>query len=113
MGGQVDFMYGASQSPGGKPITVLPSCTAKGESKIVPFLKEGAGVITSRAHAHWVATEYGIVNLHGKTMRERALALINIAHPKHRESLMKSAIERFGHCGDSIRHHCYCKSVKF
>jgi len=72
----------------------MPSTTSKGESKIVPFLKEGAGVVTSRAHAHYIVTEYGIAYLFGKNMRQRAYALINIAHPDYRESLEKAAFDR-------------------
>jgi acyl-CoA hydrolase len=90
VGGQVDFMRGAALSEGGKPIIALSSTTKKGESKIVPFLKKGAGVVTTRAHVHWVVTEYGSVNLHGKTLFERAELLISIAHPSHRAALLKS-----------------------
>lgn len=92
-GGQVDFVRGASRSEGGKAIIGFPS-TTKGVSKIVPHLPEGAGVVTSRADVHYVATEYGIVDLFGKNLRERAKALINIAHPDHREMLEKEAFER-------------------
>jgi len=95
VGGQMDFIRGASLSEGGKPIIALGSITRRGESKIVPFLKEGAGITTTRAHVHYVATEYGIVNLYGKTLRQRAQALISIAHPDHRESLQRAAWERF------------------
>ena len=95
VGGQVDFMRGASLSEGGKPIIALTSTTSKGISKIVPFLKQGAGVVTTRAHAHYIVTEYGVAFLYGKNMRERAKALINIAHPNHRETLEKAAFERF------------------
>ncbi|MBX7169555.1 MAG: hypothetical protein K1X72_01285 [Pyrinomonadaceae bacterium] len=95
VGGQIDFIRGASLSEGGKPIIALPSTTAKGQSKIVPFLKEGAGVVTTRANVHWVVTEYGAVNLYGKTLRQRAIELISIAHPDHREDLAKAAFERF------------------
>jgi acyl-CoA hydrolase len=95
IGGQMDFMRGASLSEGGKPIIALPSTTSKGLSRIVPFLKEGAGVVTTRGHVHWVVTEYGIVNLFGKGLKQRAKALINIAHPDHRESLDRSFHERF------------------
>jgi acyl-CoA hydrolase len=89
VGGQMDFIRGASLSEGGKPIIALPSTTSKGESKIVPFLKEGAGVVTTRAHIHWVVTEYGAVNLYGKTLKERAKLMVSIAHPMHREWLEK------------------------
>lgn len=95
VGGQIDFMRGAALSEGGKPIIALPSETAKGISKITPFLKSGAGVVTTRAHAHYIVTEYGIAYLYGKNMRQRAKALIEIAHPNHREVLEKAAFERF------------------
>lgn len=95
VGGQMDFIRGASVSEGGKPIIALPSRTHKGESKIVPFLKEGAGVVTTRANLHWVVTEYGAVNLYGKTLRQRAIEMISIAHPDHREELSRAAYERF------------------
>lgn len=116
-GGQVDFIRGAAEGfdGKGKPIIALQSVTNKGESKIVPTLKvgklfetfcfaknslkfsfpfPGAGVVTSRAHVHYVVTEYGIAQLFGRSLRQRAHALINIAHPKHREALEKSAFER-------------------
>lgn len=95
IGGQMDFIRGASLSEGGKPIIALPSQTHKGISRIVPFLKEGAGVVTTRGHVHWVVTEYGMVDLFGKNLKQRAQALINLAHPDHRESLEKSYFERF------------------
>ena len=95
-GGQVDFIYGSSLSEGGKPIIAMPSATNKGVSKISPILTPGAGVVTSRANVHWVATEYGAVNLYGKTLQERARLLISIAHPNNREELEKAAFERFG-----------------
>jgi acyl-CoA hydrolase len=95
VGGQVDFMRGAALSEGGKPIIALASTTSRGESKIVSFLKAGAGVVTTRAHAHYIITEYGVAFLYGKNMRERAKALINIAHPDHREMLEREAFERF------------------
>ncbi|HZF63378.1 MAG TPA: acetyl-CoA hydrolase/transferase C-terminal domain-containing protein [Chitinophagaceae bacterium] len=95
IGGQMDFIRGASLSEGGKPIIALPSVTSKGLSRIVPFLKEGAGVVTTRGHVHWVVTEYGIVNLFGKSLKQRAKALIEIAHPDHREVLDKAYFERF------------------
>lgn len=97
VGGQMDFIRGASLSEGGKPIIALPSTTNKGQSKIVPHLKQGAGVVTTRAHVHYVVTEYGVANLYGKNLRERAIELINIAHPDHRETLEKSVRERFKH----------------
>ncbi len=95
VGGQMDFIRGASLSEGGKPIIALPSTTGKGISRIVPFLKQGAGVVTTRAHAHYIVTEYGVAYLYGKNMRQRAKALIEIAHPNHREGLDKAAFERF------------------
>ena len=95
VGGQMDFMRGAALSEGGKPIIALPSMAGKGGSKIVPFLKPGAGVVTTRANAHYVVTEYGVANLYGKNMRQRAKALIEISHPNHREMLEKAAFDRF------------------
>lgn len=92
VGGQLDFVYGASRSEGGVPIIALPS-TAKDFSRIVPTLKVGAGVITTRNHVHYVVTEYGAASLYGKTIRERAKALIDIAHPQFREELTKQAQE--------------------
>lgn len=96
VGGQMDFIRGASLSEGGKPIIALPSTTAKGISRIVPFLKQGAGVVTTRAHMHYVVTEYGVANLYGKNMRQRAFELIRLAHPDHRETLEREAHTRFG-----------------
>ena len=95
IGGQVDFIRGAARSDGGKPIIALPS-TAKGDniSRIVSTLKEGAGVVTSRGDVHYVVTEWGVAYLHGKSVRERALALIGIAHPTFRSRLLKEAKER-------------------
>lgn len=95
VGGQMDFIRGASLSPGGKPIIALPSVTARGESKITSFLKPGAGVVTTRAHVHYIVTEYGVADLYGKNLRERARALIAVAHPDHRERLEREAFERF------------------
>jgi len=95
VGGQMDFIRGASLSKGGKPIIAMPSVTNKGVSKITPFLQQGAGVTTTRAHVHYVATEYGVVDLYGKNLQQRAKALISIAHPDHREVLEKAAFERF------------------
>ncbi len=94
VGGQVDFIYGASRSKGGKPIIGMPSSAEiKGEqvSKIVPMLKQGAGVVTTRNHVHHVVTEYGIADLYGKTVRQRSRALIDVAHPQFREDLEKAA----------------------
>jgi len=95
VGGQMDFVRGASLSPGGKPIFALPSRTAKGVSRLVPILKPGAGVVTTRAHVHYVVTEYGVADLYGKNLRQRASALIGIAHPEDREELEQAAFERF------------------
>ena len=83
----MDFMRGASLSKGGKPIIAMPSVTNKGVSKIVPFLKAGAGVVTTRAHVQYIVTEYGVANLYGKTIKQRVKELVNIAHPDHRENL--------------------------
>ncbi len=91
VGGQVDFIRGAALSEGGKPIIALPSRTSSGVSRIASLLKPGAGVVTTRAHAHWIVTEHGIAYLHGKTIRERAEAMITIAHPDERERLAKEA----------------------
>lgn len=96
VGGQMDFIRGASLSEDGKPIIALPSTTSKGESKIVPFLKEGAGVVSTRAHVHYIATEHGVTNLYGKNLHQRAAELIKLAHPDHREALEKAAFDRFG-----------------
>ena len=95
IGGQMDFMRGAALSEGGKPILALPSRTAKGIPRIVPYLKQGAGVVTTRAHVHYVVTEYGIAYLWGKNLRQRAKALIGIAHPDDREGLERACFERF------------------
>jgi acyl-CoA hydrolase len=95
VGGQMDFMRGAALSPGGKAIIALPS-TAKGDtiSRIVPTLADGAGVTTTRAHVQYVVTEFGVAYLHGKSLRERAQALIGIAHPAFREGLAEWAREQ-------------------
>jgi acyl-CoA hydrolase len=95
IGGQMDFMRGAALSEGGKPIIAIPSVTNKGISRITPFLKEGAGVVTTRGHAHYIVTEYGVVNLYGKNLEQRSKLLISIAHPDHREALEKAHFERF------------------
>jgi 4-hydroxybutyrate CoA-transferase len=92
VGGQLDFIYGASRSKGGVPIIALPS-TAKDFSRIVATLKLGAGVVTTRNHVHYIVTEYGIADLYGKTIKQRAESLINIAHPKFREDLTRQANE--------------------
>ncbi|MBR5784369.1 MAG: acetyl-CoA hydrolase/transferase family protein [Bacteroidales bacterium] len=96
VGGQIDFIYGASRSKGGKAIIAMPSITAKGISKIAPTLTEGAGVVTTRNHIHWFVTENGAVNLYGKTLQERAKLIISIADPSAQEELDKAAFERFG-----------------
>ena len=106
VGGQIDFIRGAGHSKGGKPIIALPSVTAKGVSKISPILIPGSGVVSTRANMHWVVTEYGAVNLYGKTMQERARLLTSIAHPEHREELDKAAFERFG------PHYHYIKKIQ-
>lgn len=95
IGGQMDFMRGAALSEGGKPIIALSSRTAKGIPRIVPSLREGAGVVTTRGHVHYVVTEYGSTFLFGKNLRQRAKALIDIAHPDDRELLTKYCYDRF------------------
>ncbi|MBA3852903.1 MAG: 4-hydroxybutyrate CoA-transferase [Gemmatimonas sp.] len=91
IGGQMDFIRGAARSPGGKPIIALPSTAAKGTvSRIAPVLDEGAGVVTTRGHVHWVVTEFGAVNLHGRSLRERKELLISIAHPDFRAELQRA-----------------------
>lgn len=96
VGGQMDFMRGAALSDGGKPICAITSTTAKGVSKIVSSLKPGAGVVTTRAHARFVATEYGVAELFGRSLKQRAVALRDVSHPDHREELDKAIFERFG-----------------
>lgn len=96
IGGQMDFMRGAALSEGGKPIIAISARTKKGVSRIVPCLKEGAGVVTTRGHIHYVVTEYGTAYLYGKSFKQRTKALINIAHPDDREQLERAAFERFG-----------------
>ena len=103
VGGQVDFIYGASRSEGGKAIIAMPSVTNKGVSKIADCLTEGAGVVTTRSHMHYFVTEYGAVDLYGKSLQERAKAIISVAHPDHREALEKAAYERYG------SHYTYIK----
>ena len=105
VGGQIDFIYGASRSEGGKAILAMPSVTNKGVSKIASTLTLGAGVVTTRAHAHWFVTEYGAVNLYGKSLQERARLIISVAHPDHQEELDKAAFERYG------AHHTYIKAT--
>ncbi len=94
VGGQMDFVRAASLSENGKAIIALPSTTKKGISRIVPYLKKGAGVVTTRAHVHYVITEYGIANLYGKTIKQRVNELIKIAHPDHRENIEKEYFEK-------------------
>ncbi len=89
VGGQMDFIRGAMLSKGGKPILALPSTTRRGDTRIVPFLKNGAGVVTTRSHVQYIVTEYGIANLYGKTLKQRAEAMAGIAHPDHREAILK------------------------
>ncbi|MEJ5223473.1 MAG: acetyl-CoA hydrolase/transferase C-terminal domain-containing protein [Anaerolineales bacterium] len=95
VGGQLDFIYGASRSKEGKPIIAMPSTSVMRDgtvvSKITPMLKQGAGVVTSRNHVRYVVTEYGVASLYGKTIRQRAQALISIAHPDFRADLEKQA----------------------
>lgn len=95
IGGQMDFMRGAALSEGGKPIIAIPSTTNKGVSRITPLLNQGAGVVTTRGHAHFIVTEYGTVNLFGKNLEQRSNLLISIAHPEHRDALAKAHFERF------------------
>lgn len=96
VGGQMDFIRGAAMSAGGKPIIALPSRTNKGIPRIVPMLNDGAGVVTTRAHVHWVVTEFGKVNLFGKNLYQRSKALVQLAHPNDRELLSAALFERFG-----------------
>lgn len=93
VGGQVDFIRGASLSEGGKAIIALPSVTKKGINRIVPYLKRGSGVVTTRANVHYVVTEYGVANLYGKTLKQREKALLNISHPDHREAIEREVFE--------------------
>ncbi len=95
IGGQMDFMRGAALSEGGKPIIAISSRTKKGVPRIVPFLKQGAGVVTTRGHIHYVVTEFGVAYLYGKNLLQRAKALTEISHPDDREMLEKATFERF------------------
>jgi 4-hydroxybutyrate CoA-transferase len=98
IGGQMDFIRGAALSRGGKAVVAFPATALGGKvSRIVAELKPGAGVVTTRGHVHWVVTEYGAVNLHGRTLRERGEALIHIAHPDFRAELARqlSAVRHF------------------
>jgi 4-hydroxybutyrate CoA-transferase len=95
IGGQMDFVQGALHSPGGKAIIALPSTTRRGDiSRIVPRLRPGAGVVTTRGHVQWVVTEYGAVNLRGRSLRQRAELLISVAHPSFRGELRAAAVAR-------------------
>ncbi len=105
VGGQMDFIRGAALSEGGKPIIAIPSITKNGMSRIVPQLKAGAGVVTTRAHVQYVVTEYGIVNLHGMNLRQRAEALASIAHPDFREDICRRAHELYGSYGKTCGQH--------
>ncbi len=96
VGGQMDFIRGASLSENGKAIIALPSVTKRGESRIVPYLKQGAGVVTTRSHVQYIVTEYGIADLYGKTLKQRAQALVGIAHPDHQEWIDRSYHEMLG-----------------
>lgn len=96
VGGQIDFTRGAAASEGGVPIIAMPSVTGKGVSKITPTLLQGSGVVTTRNNMRWFVTEHGAVNLFGKTLQQRAKAIISVAHPDFREELDKAAFERFG-----------------
>ncbi|MEG0655788.1 MAG: acetyl-CoA hydrolase/transferase C-terminal domain-containing protein [Mucinivorans sp.] len=103
VGGQIDFIYGASLSKGGRAIVAMPAVTNKGLSKIAAVLNPGAGVVTTRAHMHYFVTEYGAVDLYGRTLQERARLMISVAAPEHRQELDQAAFERFG------PHHTYIK----
>ncbi|WP_445716990.1 acetyl-CoA hydrolase/transferase family protein [Flavobacterium sp.] len=96
VGGQMDFIRGASLSEGGKAIIALPSITKRGESRIVPYLKQGAGVVTTRAHVHYIITENGIADLYGKTLKQRVSELVKIAHPSHQEAVDRAYYEMTG-----------------
>ena len=97
VGGQMDFIRGAALSKGGKPIIALSSRTKNGQSRIVAQLKPGAGVVTTRAHVHYIVTEFGTAYLYGKSLEERAFELVNIAHPDDRETLFKASWELLRH----------------
>lgn len=96
VGGQIDFVYGASRSQGGKAIIAMPTVTKKGINKITPYLTTGSSAVTTRNHIHWFVTEYGAVDLYGKSLQERAKLIISIANPIFQEELEKAAYERFG-----------------
>ncbi len=96
VGGQIDFVYGSTRAKGGKAIIAMPSTTKRGINKIVPALDLGSGAVTTRNHIHWFITEYGAVNLYGKSLQERAKLIISIANPKYQEELEEAAFKRFG-----------------
>jgi len=93
VGGQMDFIRGASLSDGGKAIIALPSITKRGESRIVPYLKQGAGVVSTRSHVQYIITENGIANLYGKTLKQRVDEMVKIAHPTHQENIDRAYYE--------------------
>ncbi len=96
VGGQIDFVYGSTRAKGGKAIIAMPSTTKHGINKIVPALDLGSGAVTTRNHIHWFITEYGAVNLYGKSLQERAKLIISVANPKFQEELEEAAFKRFG-----------------
>ncbi|MBO6025717.1 MAG: 4-hydroxybutyrate CoA-transferase [Bacteroidales bacterium] len=96
VGGQIDYVYGSSRAKGGKAIIAMPSTTRKGINKIVPALDLGSGAVTTRNHIHWFITEYGAVNLYGRSLQERAKLIISVAHPQFQEMLDEAAFKRFG-----------------
>jgi 4-hydroxybutyrate CoA-transferase len=102
VGGQMDFIRGAALSANGRPIIALPSTTSRGQSRIVSLLQPGAGVVTTRAHVRFIVTEFGVADLYGRSLRERARDLIRIAHPDHREALVRDALERFKRLPESL-----------
>ena len=105
VGGQIDFVYGASRAKGGKAIIAMPSTTRKGINKIVPALDLGSGAVTTRNHIHWFITEYGAVNLYGLSLQERTKLIISVAHPQFQEQLEEAAFKRFG-----SHYHYICKN---
>ena len=105
VGGQIDFVYGSTRAKGGKAIIAMPTTTRKGISKIVPALDLGSGAVTTRNHIHWFITEYGAVNLYGRSLQERAKQIISIANPKFQEELEEAAFKRFG-----PHYHYICKN---
>ena len=105
VGGQIDFVYGASRAKDGKAIIAMPSTTRKGINKIVPALDLGSGAVTTRNHIHWFITEYGAVNLYGRSLQERAKLIISVAHPQFQDQLEEAAFKRFG-----SHYHYICKN---